>query len=53
MPVVYAARDHIVGDGLISYGISLRVSARRMTVYIDKIFKGASPADPPQSNSSL
>ena len=47
LPVVYAARDHVVDGGLISYGISLRASARRAAVYIDKIFKGAKPAELP------
>jgi putative ABC transport system substrate-binding protein len=47
LPVVYAARDHVVDGGLISYGISLRANARRTAVYIDKIFKGAKPAELP------
>jgi ABC-type uncharacterized transport system substrate-binding protein len=47
LPVVYAARDHVVDGGLISYGISLRANARRAAVYIDKIFKGAKPAELP------
>jgi putative ABC transport system substrate-binding protein len=47
LPVVYAARDHVTDGGLISYGVSLRASAHRMTVYIDKILKGVSPADLP------
>jgi putative ABC transport system substrate-binding protein len=32
---------------LISYGISLRASARRLAFYLDKILKGARPADLP------
>jgi putative ABC transport system substrate-binding protein len=36
-----------VEGGLMSYGISLRASARRMTTYVDKIFKGAQPAELP------
>jgi putative ABC transport system substrate-binding protein len=47
LPVVYSARDHVISGGLISYGISLSASARRMAIYIDKIFKGANPADLP------
>lgn len=43
LPGIYAARDHVVEGGLMSYGISLRASARRMTTYVDKIFKGAQP----------
>jgi ABC-type uncharacterized transport system substrate-binding protein len=47
IPVVYAARDHVAAGGLISYGISLRANAYRVAAYIDKILKGAKPADLP------
>jgi ABC-type uncharacterized transport system substrate-binding protein len=47
IPVVYAARDHAVAGGLISYGISLRANAHRAATYIDKILKGAKAADLP------
>ena len=47
IPVVYAARDHVAAGGLISYKISLRANAHRVAAYIDKILKGAKPADLP------
>jgi putative ABC transport system substrate-binding protein len=47
LPLVYAARDHVAEGGLISYGVSLKSNARRMTAYIDKILKGANAADLP------
>ena len=47
LPGIYAARDHVAEGGLMSYGISLRASARRMTTYVDKIFKGAQPGELP------
>src|SRR5262249_59239805 len=47
LPVVYAARDHVTDGGLSSYGISLQANARRVAVYIDKIFKGATPETHP------
>jgi putative ABC transport system substrate-binding protein len=47
IPIVYSYRDHVIDGGLISYGVSLRANARRMATYIDKIFKGAQPADLP------
>jgi ABC-type uncharacterized transport system substrate-binding protein len=47
LPMVYAARDHVTEGGLISYGVSLRSNAHRMTAYIDKILKGANAADLP------
>jgi len=39
--------DHVAEGGLISYGVSLKSNARRMTAYIDKILKGANAADLP------
>jgi ABC-type uncharacterized transport system substrate-binding protein len=47
LPVVYAARDHVIAGGLISYGVSLRANAHRAAAYIDKILKGAKPSDLP------
>jgi putative ABC transport system substrate-binding protein len=47
IPVVYAARDHAVAGGLVSYGISLRANAHRAATYIDRILKGAKAADLP------
>jgi putative ABC transport system substrate-binding protein len=47
IPVIFAARDHVVEGGLMSYGISLSASARRMTIFVDKILKGAQPGDLP------
>jgi putative tryptophan/tyrosine transport system substrate-binding protein len=47
LPTLYAARDHVTAGGLISYGISLQDNARRLSVYIDKILRGANPAELP------
>ena len=47
LPAIYAARDHVVAGGLISYGISLSASARRLAGYIDRIFKGTHPGELP------
>jgi putative ABC transport system substrate-binding protein len=47
LPVVFAARDHVAAGGLISYGVSLAANAHRAASYVDRIFKGAAPAELP------
>ena len=47
VPVIYGLREFVDLGGLISYGISIRGNGRRAAAYIDKIIKGAAPADLP------
>ena len=47
LPAVYAFRDFAAAGGLMSYGASLSDLYRRKAALIDKILKGASPADLP------
>ena len=47
MPVMYAAREFVDVGGLISYGVDYPDLYRRAAIYVDKIFKGAKPADLP------
>ena len=47
LPAAYGYREHVDAGGLISYGPSLSDLWRRAAVYVDKILKGAKPADLP------
>ena len=47
LPSVYDRREDIEAGGLMSYGADLADSYRRVAYYVDKILKGAKPADLP------
>ena len=47
LPSIYTFRQHVEAGGLISYGPSLQANFRRAAAYVDKILKGAKPADLP------
>jgi putative tryptophan/tyrosine transport system substrate-binding protein len=47
LPSVYGYRENIEAGGLISYGVDLNWCYHRAAYYIDKILKGAKPADLP------
>jgi len=47
LPTVYGYRQHVDAGGLISYGIDLTWCFHRAALYVDKILKGAKPADLP------
>jgi putative tryptophan/tyrosine transport system substrate-binding protein len=47
IPVIYRNREDVEAGGLISYGVNLLDLDRRATAYVDKILKGAKPADLP------
>jgi putative tryptophan/tyrosine transport system substrate-binding protein len=47
LPSVYSSREFVDVGGLMSYGADLADSYRRVAYYVDKILKGAKPADLP------
>src|SRR5262245_48300657 len=47
LPSMFGGREHVEAGGLISYATDYDDLTRRAAAYIDKILKGAKPADLP------
>jgi len=47
LPAIYPFRFYAVDGGLLSYGFDFNEPFRRAPSYVDKILKGANPADLP------
>jgi putative tryptophan/tyrosine transport system substrate-binding protein len=47
IPTIYGIREFVDAGGLMSYGPSLFDLWRQSAAYVDKILKGAKPADLP------
>jgi putative ABC transport system substrate-binding protein len=47
LPAVYGSREFVDAGGLIAYGVSYPDLYRRAATFVDKILKGAKPADLP------
>jgi len=47
LPAIYSSRLYVLDGGLMSYGVHTPDLNRRAATYVDKILKGAKPADLP------
>lgn len=52
LPAVYAARNFVEAGGLLSYGVFYPNMYYRAAAYVDKILKGAKPAELPMDRAS-
>jgi ABC-type uncharacterized transport system substrate-binding protein len=47
LPTIYTVNEYVEAGGLMNYGVSVPDLFRRAAVYVDKILRGAKPADLP------
>ena len=47
LPSIYSTRQFVEDGGLMAYGVNFGDIYRRAATYVDKILKGAKPADLP------
>jgi len=52
LPAIYPYKEFVDEGGLMSYGVDYTDLFRRAAVYVDKILKGAKPADLPVQQAS-
>jgi len=52
LPTIYGSSDNVTAGGLMSYAPDMTDLWRRIAIYIDKILKGAKPADLPVEQAS-
>jgi ABC-type uncharacterized transport system substrate-binding protein len=47
LPAAYGLHEHVIAGGLVSYATDLAENYRYAATYVDRILKGAKPADLP------
>ena len=47
LPAMYSEQEYVLVGGLVSYATNIEDLYRRAAIYVDKILKGAKPADLP------
>jgi len=52
IPAIYEQRSFVDAGGLMAYGIDMSDQYRRVAIYVDRILKGAKPADLPVEQPS-
>ena len=52
LPAIYQDRSFVADGGLISYGVDRAEAYRRVATYVDRIFRGAKPAELPVQQPS-
>jgi len=53
LPAIYDWREHVEAGGLMAYGGSVSGFTRRAAGYVDRIFKGANPAELPVERATM
>ena len=52
LPTMHGIREYVVAGGLMAYGVNVTDYVKRAAFYVDKILKGARPADLPVEQPS-
>jgi putative ABC transport system substrate-binding protein len=47
VPTIFAVREHVEAGGLLAYGANIAGMFRTAAVYVDRIYRGARPAELP------
>jgi len=53
VPAIYQVREFIDAGGLMSYGLNMLGMYRRTAIYVDRVLKGAKPADLPVEQPTM